>query len=128
MSALRDRCGFTLVEILIAVAIFSLGMMGILAVFGAATESHRRAVDGAEAAMIASSVASEARARFRGAGSLVPVIDAKVEGKPRYRYDVEYVQLDDSADEVLMHIKVRWTERGRGSFLSFYTILFRKQE
>lgn len=122
------RAGFTLIEVLIAVAILSLGMMGVLAVFAAATESHRRAVDGAEAAMIATSLAAEARARFREPGCLVPVTDAAVPQRPRYRYDIEYIPLDADGDEVLMQIRVRWAERGRSAGLAFQTVLFRKQD
>lgn len=119
---------FTLLEILIAVAILAFGMAGVLAVFAAAAGSHRRAVDEMEAAMVASGLAAEARARFRGRGELVPRIGIKVPGKPRYRCDVDYFPLDEEGDEVLMEIDVRWKERGRGAALVFHTILLRQTD
>jgi prepilin-type N-terminal cleavage/methylation domain-containing protein len=121
-------CGFSLLEVLIAIGILSLAVGGVLAVFAAAVRSHSRAVHSTEAAMIASSVVSEARARFKPDVTLPPVKDAHFPGKPRYRFDIEYVELDKPGDEVMMIVRVHWKERGRLTSYLFTTILVRKPE
>ena len=127
-SAFRVGPGFTLVELLIAVALLSTAMMGIMAVFAAAANSHRAGVDGTEAAIIASSVVAEARTVFREAGMLTPAEGLKWPGRPRYSYDIEYVPLDKAGDELLMRVVVRWSVRGRGSSRAFDTILLRRMD
>ncbi|MHC4199712.1 MAG: type IV pilus modification PilV family protein [Planctomycetota bacterium] len=122
-SAVR---GFTLIEILIAIMVLNMAMMGVMAVFAAAAGSHQRGVDGTEAAIIASSVVAEARASFRDRASLPVASGEKVPGRPRYSYDIEYIDLDGRGDEVLMRVRVRWAARGRGASVSFETILMRK--
>jgi prepilin-type N-terminal cleavage/methylation domain-containing protein len=118
--------GFTLLEVLIAVGILVMGMTGVLAVFATATRSHGRAVHSTESAIIATSLVSEARARFRESGSLIPVVGGKYPGKDRYAYDIDYVYLDKDADEALMRVTVRWAERGEGVHYTFDTILLKK--
>jgi len=121
--------GFTLVEVLVAMAILVTGMVGVLAVFATATRSHARAVHSIEAANIAAGVVAEARARFRGTGTLPTGTAEKVPGKPRYTYDVKYVGgWDKNDEELLMIVGVTWLERGRDSTTEFTTILVKKSE
>lgn len=123
--------GFTLIEILIAVLVLNMAIMGVMAVFAAATRSHVRGVHETEAAIIATSVTAEARSAFRDRMTLPTASGAKVPGKPRYSYDIEYIDLGSKGDdrkgtEVLMRVRVRWTVGGRGASLAFDTILLRK--
>ena len=97
-----------------------------MAVFAAATRSHSRAVDGTEAAVIATGLVAEARAEFRDAGGPPEKVDVKVSGKPRYTYDRICYPLDVKGDEVLLRIRIRWSRRGRETHLDFDTIAFRK--
>ncbi len=106
--------------------VLNMAMMGVMAVFVAATGSHQRGVDGTEAAIIATSVAAEARADFRDRASLPVASGVKVPGRPRYSYDIEYIDLDGMGDEVMMRVRVRWAARGRGASVLFETILMRK--
>jgi Tfp pilus assembly protein PilV len=58
------RGGFTLVEVTVALGCLALGIGGVLAMFVAAVSVHRHAVNETAAAIVADSVAAEARARF----------------------------------------------------------------
>jgi prepilin-type N-terminal cleavage/methylation domain-containing protein len=125
----RDARGFTLTEVLIALAVGLIAMVGVIAVFASGVRSRRRAVDGMEAAVIAESLVAEARSVFTDRGTPVPAKDRKWPGKPRYTCDVDYVQLDAAGDELLMVVSVRWFERGRPvPPLRFETIILRKMD
>ena len=70
MTARRDpfrpRTGVTLIEVLIAILIFSVGATSLLALFAAASATHRRGVDRTHAALIAEEILSEVQARYVG--------------------------------------------------------------
>jgi len=55
-STLAARRGFTLIEILIALAILVIGMVGVMAVFAAAVDLHRRGVAQTSAALVAETI------------------------------------------------------------------------
>ena len=55
-SGLAARRGFTLIEILIALAILVIGMVGVMAVFAAAVDLHKRGVDQTSAALVAETI------------------------------------------------------------------------
>ena len=61
----RRRGGFTLIEILVATAILTLGLVGILALFPVAIQSGRRVIEDSNAAVIAQSVAEAIRSGIR---------------------------------------------------------------
>ena len=127
-SARPGEQGFTLIELLIAIAILAMAAGGVMAVFAAATRSHARAVDGTEAAVIATGLVAEARAEFREPGGPAERHDVKIPGKRRYTYDRECIPLDRAGDEVLLRIRIRWWRRGREAHLDFNTIIFRKAD
>jgi prepilin-type N-terminal cleavage/methylation domain-containing protein len=120
------RRGFTLVEVLIAVGVFTVAFGGVFAVLAAGAESRRRAEDGTEASLIATSLVAEARARFREPGPLPTVSGRPWPTNPRYAFSLDYIQLDKAGDEVFMRVRVRWLRGGSGRHLDFDTILLRK--
>ena len=61
---MRGRGGFTLVEILVALGVLTLGIGGVLAIFTAAAATHRQALDETVTSIIADSVIAEQRAAF----------------------------------------------------------------
>ena len=61
----RDRSGFTILEIMIATAILTMGLLGILALFPVAIDSGRKVMERSTAVTIAKSVAEEIRAGLR---------------------------------------------------------------
>ena len=58
------RRGFSLLEVLVAMAIFTVGATSILALFAAAAATHKRSVDRTRAAMVAEGVVAEVQARY----------------------------------------------------------------
>ncbi len=117
-----------MIELLIAIAILAMAAGGVMAVFAAATRSHARAVDGTEAAVIATGLVAEARAEFRERGGPPERRNVKIPGKRRYTYDRQCFPLDAVGDEVLLRIRVHWSRRGRNTHFDFETIIFRKAE
>jgi prepilin-type N-terminal cleavage/methylation domain-containing protein len=67
--------GFTLVEILISIGIFALGMTGVLSMFWAATRAHRQAMDNVEVALLAQELVTQYAAAVDnstdGSGNLI---------------------------------------------------------
>ena len=55
----RARSAFTLIEVLIAMAILVIGMVGVLAAFASAVGLHQRGIDQTSAAMLAESLLKE---------------------------------------------------------------------
>lgn len=124
----RARRGFTLLEVIIAVGIFAAAFAGVFAVLAAGAESRRRAEDGTEAAVIATGLVAEARARFRQSGSLRPVRGVAWPTNPRYTFDLDYIQLDKYGDELYMRVRVNWLRGGSRRYVDFDTILLRKMD
>ncbi len=60
----RRARGFSLVEVLVAMAIFTVGATSILALFAAAAATHKRSVDRTRAAMVAEGIVAEVQARY----------------------------------------------------------------
>jgi type II secretion system protein I len=65
----RRRDGFSLLEVLVAMVILTIGATSLIALFAAAAATHKRSVDRTKAAMIAEEILSEVKARY------VPGID-----------------------------------------------------
>jgi len=58
------QAGFTLIEILMAIAILVVGMTGVVAVFGVAVGTHKRALEDSTIAFLAESLLSDITADF----------------------------------------------------------------
>ena len=119
------RSGFTLVELLVAVFIFSVGIVGVLALFTGAARAGRRAQEETEAALVASSVASELRSEVEAGRKIVAAVDHP--HFPRYKYSVSSTQLDKAGREFYVEITVTWMRAGKLREEKFSTIILRKQ-
>ena len=64
-AEMRRRDGFTLIEILIATAIMTLGLVGILALFPVAIRAGREVIEDSNAVVVAQSVAEAIRSGIR---------------------------------------------------------------
>ena len=58
------RTGFTLIEILMAMAILVIGMVGVMGLYAVAVDAHRQAMDNAGVALLAQNLLSEVTADF----------------------------------------------------------------
>lgn len=58
------RAGFALIEILMAMAILVIGMVGVMALYAVAVDAHRQAMDNAGVSLLAQNLLSEVTADF----------------------------------------------------------------
>ena len=123
---MREKEGFTLVELLVALFIFTVGIVGVMALFTGAARTARRAQEETEAALVASSVAAELRSEVESGRKIAAVVDRQHADFADYTYSVTSVQLDDEGMEFFVEITVSW-RRGGGRSEKFQTIIVRKQ-
>jgi prepilin-type N-terminal cleavage/methylation domain-containing protein len=127
------RGGFSLIEVLIAMLILSVGAASILALFAAAASTHRRSVDRTHAALVAERVISEARAAYdfgKTAEEVLAELKTRVpEEIEGYRHDIYLVHPDGpewAETELFARVTVRWRESGQERSESFNTVLLPK--
>jgi prepilin-type N-terminal cleavage/methylation domain-containing protein len=107
--------GFSLVEILIAMAILGIGMVGVVAGLTAAVGLHKRAVDQTSAALLAETILelkqSEALAGFTPdelstfeGGSYV---FTKSESYPAYECKIICTQLNEREYKMILEVRIR---------------------
>ncbi len=132
------REGFTLLEVVIALGILTVGIGSALALFTAATAAHKRAVDRVHVA----SIAEQAFADIESALNLgakpedlleAPPFESIKENWPGYQVSLKFLVLDTPAieDELLVLLEVSWVgvasglrDRPRGRIWEFQQIVF----
>lgn len=133
VSGLRFRRGFTLLEVLISIAILVLGIAAILPLFAVGTQSHKRAMDQTHASLIAPRIAAMIQENLT---DIKPgdLRDAEfVEYGREYRYDATFTRLaaSSSGDPLgdaafLLTVTVKWKESGEDRRETFETVVLRK--
>jgi prepilin-type N-terminal cleavage/methylation domain-containing protein len=125
--------GMTLVEVLMAMAILVTGLVAVFALLNTGFNSHKRAIQETEAAMVAASELDELRAKFsRG---ILPESDAKGAFRPcadfpnhsvnRRIFPLNTAQNTGAADtEYFVRLEVRWKQRGDDKSTRVDTIMF----
>ncbi len=124
---MKDQDGFTLVEVLVAVGIFMLGMLGILALYGSAARSGRLAADETNAALLAQTVVAELRSQVNAGHKITAVIERSHDDFPRYKYSVEAVELDEGSGEYYVRIEIFWQRKSKVRAEKFNTIVMKKE-
>ncbi|MHC4779322.1 MAG: type IV pilus modification PilV family protein [Planctomycetota bacterium] len=127
--------GFSLLEVLVALGIVTVGITAVLALFASGVDVHKQAVDQSNAALAAQSLASELEAKYTLAqidawkrrqarkgkkkaderDYLRDISDqkpAEVPGFPGYRYGVRYTPMDEDGNAVLARITIFWRKGG----------------
>jgi prepilin-type N-terminal cleavage/methylation domain-containing protein len=124
------RAGFSLIEVLIAMLVLSVGAASILSLFAAAASTHRRAVDRTHAALVAERVLSAVRARYTPGSTSDEILDRLRKELPEnlggYHYDVQLVHPQGKEwkeSELFARVTVRWRQSGAERAESFQTIL-----
>ncbi|MHC5036899.1 MAG: type IV pilus modification PilV family protein [Planctomycetota bacterium] len=134
MTRTQRNSGFSLLEVLVALGIVTIGVTAVLALFASGVDIHKQAVDQSNAALVAQTLASELEAKYtvaridawlrekgkkrkkrRISGYLKDIPDRRpveVPGFPGYRYSVKFTPLDPDENAVLARIKVYWRKGG----------------
>jgi len=135
MSANARRGGFSLIEVVVALAILSLGMTSAIALFAAATAAHRTAIHRSQAADLAKwAIADIESALLLGADPAelekAPPTEAMLRDWPGYRVEVRVRPAAGAAgdDEALVEVGVVWANRGRDQRLEFRQIVARRAQ
>jgi len=131
--------GFTLMELLIAIGIFTFGALAILALFNAAMVAHRTAVDRSTAALVAQNVVARMRLRLTrdrqpDAGSMSVPLPEPDRNYPDFRYTVHFQPIKDSrsiSNPKLYHTYVMvvdafWGPKKRERHDRFRTVIIRR--
>lgn len=111
--------GFTLLEVVTAVFVFLLGVVGVISLFAAATVLHKSARDKTLSSLMIEQVVSEIDAGLKtGAfrtldGNLMPKAQGSLSGDERYGYEVEFREEDlPGRSMVVARIRVTWRDKG----------------
>lgn len=132
-----DEVGFTLVEMLAAIAILSFGMTGLVALLNAGVDTRSgaelrdRAVRAADAVYIEiehrtlSSLTSQQPGEETAPEELAPVVLDPVPGYPRLKARVAFDEDPDYPDLVLARATITWQNAGFGAGVTFQRILYR---
>ncbi len=142
MSARR---GLSLVEILVSLSIFAVGVTAVIGLMTVATTTHKRAVNRVSAAWMAESLFDEMAARLTPAFNIADLppgegpsyavaTGVEREGFEGYFADVFLTPIehpDDAAlglppGEFLCEIRIHWRIRGQANSELFRTILVRR--
>jgi prepilin-type N-terminal cleavage/methylation domain-containing protein len=152
MRASPGERGFTLVEILVAMAILAFGLTAVIGLFTLATATHKRAIDGTTAALVAERAMAEVRGGLTLAfdASSLPRLaavdpqaspppdpetrvltrDGTFDGFPGYAFDVYLTPLEGAsprdAEAYLLEVRVRWKTQGRDRASHFQSVVFRR--
>ncbi len=127
--------GFSLIEILVALAILVIGMVGVIATFSSAVSLHQQGIDQTSAALVAETVLERMQAEALAGksadelstGSAGAYQFVSSERYPAYQKRIVCEELNDQ--EFLLTVDVRLRPRHRAAddaeTLTFRTILIR---
>ncbi len=121
--------GFTLLEVLISLAILAMAVAAILPLFAVGTASHKRGMDQTMVSLIAPHIAARIQERLTSAKP-ADLFDQEYSELGRsYHYDAAFTPLD-SRNPVhpafVVKVKVKWLETGAERSELFETILLRR--
>jgi Tfp pilus assembly protein PilV len=103
----RAECGLTLLEILVALTLFTIAATSILALFAVGSAAHRRAVASSEARWIAARILAETRAKGVLPASARAEIMEIAEFGGNYHAHLEWEPLR-SGGAVRLTVRVHW--------------------
>ncbi len=131
----RER-GFTLIEIMTAIAILVFGVVSLVGLLGVGVATHRSAEQNDRAVRLAERVLHRIEeeivpravqlAAASGETLRLPAVDsttADVEGFPGMRYRVEFTLDPETPDLALVRLRVLWLDQGETQAVEFQRIL-----
>ncbi|MBI4585234.1 MAG: prepilin-type N-terminal cleavage/methylation domain-containing protein [Planctomycetes bacterium] len=135
--AALSRAGFSLIEVLIAMVILSIGATSLIALFAAASSAHKRAVDRTHAALVAEELFSEVQSRYRVEVDLKELLKSMKESLPEqidgYFWQITLHQpaagkmktgeREWGEHELLVRAVIRWSRAAESREEEYLTIL-----
>ena len=141
MPGVRKPCsktresGFSLMEVVVALAIMTMAISSVLALFTSATAAHRRAIHQTQASELAEwALADIESALIRGVSAEEilenPPVETMQRDWPGYRVEVMMLPIagETGSDEILVEVSILWESRGRDSRLDFQQIVVRRTQ
>ncbi len=124
----RARSGFTLIEILVALGIFVVGMISIVGLLVAGTGAHRDALVETDVTFLVDSILAEIEGApdFVYGGPLQNRQNVRSRHYPDFLYHVTFEQLGAIGLEVLVQVEVFWKSRGQERSRTYRTILLKR--
>lgn len=131
----RRRCpgrtGMTLIEVLVAILILSVGATSLIALFASASSTHKRSVDRTHAALIAEELFCEVQARYfidaEPRDILADLRQSLPERITDYYWQVTLYRPGDgegwSPGELVVHVVIRWSRAVESHEERYSTIL-----
>ncbi len=132
----HKKSGFTLMEILIAVAILAIGVVGVVNMFPVGLQAARRTANFSDVAALAQQQMELYRAEYGyeslytdwfspGSEVAYPAPDGKLAFEPPYEDYSWWMVLEKNVNLALieMTLKIYWLDRGREQFETFVTFI-----
>jgi len=122
--------GFSLIEVLIAMLVLSLGAASILSLFAAGASTHRRAMDRMNSALVAEEVFAAVQALYTAERTPDAILD---ELKKRLPEEISGYQHEETIyhpggegwaeHELYVKVALRWVQGGSDRVEAFHTVL-----
>ena len=114
-----DKNGFTLIEILISLAILVIGILAVLALFPVGFDSANRSADLTKATIYAQNTMEE----LKRLGYPVTTAASGVFTDPKFRYTISTTQVAPTGSLVLTTVRISWNYKGRPFNEDFVTLI-----
>ena len=121
--------GFTLLEVIISLAILVLGLSAILPLFAVGNMSQKRGIDQTMVSLIAPHITARLQERLYELNPPALKDQEYVELGKVYKYDASFAPLDPGDSQriaFIVRVTVRWSENASMHSESFSTILLRR--
>ncbi|MEE2890244.1 MAG: prepilin-type N-terminal cleavage/methylation domain-containing protein [Planctomycetota bacterium] len=132
MSRGGKDAGFTLLEVIIALGIMTVGMTVAISLFTAATAAHRRAVDRVRAIEVSEQVFASLEGAIRDGATVTDLIarppwSDSLGRWPGVAVEVRYgtIPKEQYIDELMVEVHVQWISRGLDAEEVFQQIVAR---
>ena len=132
MKFREAESGFTLLEVVVALGILTVGVSVAISLFTAATAAHRRAVDRIRAIEVSEEVFAALEGSIRDGATLTELVaqppwQSLIDRWPGVSVEVRYGSIPkiDYVDELLVEVHIRWVSRGVDTEEVFKQILAR---
>ena len=126
---MNRKAGFTLLEVIISLAILVLGLSAILPLFAVGTASHKRGIDETMVSLIAPHITARLQERLYEVNPQTLRDQEYAEVGRIYKYDATFTPLDLADKDrmaFIVRVQVRWSENASLHSESFSTILLRR--